>query len=162
MKRILLVGLMFYSTVSFAAVPSLETVRMLYQKAATEEKSCNLLLQLLSDYNVNSYPLLEGYKGSATMLLCKYTFNPISKFSYFKKGKRMLENAVRLNEKNVELRFLRFAVQTQIPFFLGYNESIDLDKTFLLQSLPLLKDVDLEKMIVDYFENCKCITDNEK
>ncbi|MGN6195634.1 MAG: hypothetical protein ACTHOB_11905 [Ginsengibacter sp.] len=162
MKKLLLTGLLFYCTFSFATVPSLKTVRMLYHKAATEEKSCNMLLQLLSAGNVNGNPLLIGYKGSATMLMAKYTINPISKYSYFKKGKRMIENAIDSDATNVELRFLRFAVQTQIPSFLGYYRSVDSDKKFLLESFPLLKDDDLKNMIRSYFENCNCLTVGEK
>ncbi|MEO5908884.1 MAG: hypothetical protein ABIR50_03975 [Ginsengibacter sp.] len=161
MKRIFLV-LLFYSSVSFADVPSLTSVRVLYQKAATEKISCKILIQLLSSVDENSNALLEGYKASATMMLAKYTFNPISKLSYFKKGKQMLENAIKADDTNIELRFLRFAVQSNIPFFLGYHSFIEDDKKILMETIPLLNDPELKNMITAYFKNSNFLTVNEK
>jgi hypothetical protein len=162
MKNLFLIGWLFYSSSAFAGAPSLKSVRILYQQAATEEKSCRMLLQLLSSYDENADALLHGYKASATMMLAKYTFNPISKLSYFKKGKQMLENAIHADAANIELRFLRFAVQTNIPYLLGYHGFIESDKKLLLESLPSVKDPQLKDMITGYFENCKYVTANEK
>lgn len=162
MKKLFLIGWLFYSSSAFTGTPSLKSVRVLYQQAPTEEKSCRMLLQLLSSYDENTNPLLHGYKASATMMLAKYTFNPILKLSYFKKGKQMLENAIHTDTGNIELRFLRFAIQTNIPFFLGYHGFIESDKKLLLKSLPTVKDTQLKDMITGYFENCKYVTPNEK
>jgi len=95
-------------------------------------------------------------------MLAKYTLNPISKLSYFRKGKQMLENAIHADAANIELRFLRFAVQTNIPFLLGYHGFIESDKKLLLESLGSVKDPQLKGMITGYFENCKYVTPNEK
>jgi hypothetical protein len=162
MKKLFLIGWLFYSSSAFAGAPSLKCVRILYQEAATEEKSCRMLLQLLSSYDENTNSLLQGYKASATMMLAKYTLNPISKLSYFRKGKQMLENAIHADAANIELRFLRFAVQTNIPFLLGYHGFIESDKKLLLESLGSVKDPQLKGMITGYFENYKYVTPNEK
>lgn len=168
MKRILLTGLLLpglllYSTISFAEqIPELHSVRMLYQKASIEEKACKDLIEILSSFNNNINPLLEGYNGCATMMMAKYTFSPFSKLSYFKKGKKMLENAIQADGENIELRFLRFAAQTEIPSFLGYHHNIKSDKMFLLQSLPGVHDSELKEMITGYFKKCDCLTNNEK
>ena len=153
MKKIILIGLLLYTTISFAEIPSINLIRNLYQKAPAEEKSCKKLIELLLPYNENNNALLLGYKASGTMMMAKHAFNPLSKLSYFKKGKHMLEIAIAADSKNIELRFLRFAVQTEIPSFLGYHDSIEIDKNFLLQSLPGLNDIVLKGMIISCFKN---------
>lgn len=163
MKKTILAGLLLYSTMAFAGkTPSINIIRTIYQKALTEEKSCKRLIQLLLPYDENNHPLLLGYRASGTMMMAKHTFNPLSKLSYFKKGKQMLEKAIAADRNNIELRFLRFAVQTKIPPFLGYYNSIETDKKFLLQSLPELTDISLKRMIALYFENSNYLTNNEK
>jgi hypothetical protein len=140
----------------------MNTIRALYEKASTEEKSCKQLMQLLSPYDEHNNPLLSGYRASGIMMMANYVMNPFSKFSYFKKGKRMLEKAVAADGNNVELRFLRFAVQTNIPFFLGYKDDIQKDKSFLLNALPELKDMPLKEMMNACFEKSDYLTNTEK
>lgn len=68
------------------------------------------------------------------MMMAKHVVNPFAKLSYFKKGKNMLEKAIEADSENVELRFLRYAAQTNAPSFLGYDDHIAGDKKFLLQT----------------------------
>lgn len=149
-------------TLSDAAIPLISEVRSLYQKAATDENSCNELIKILSPYNEENNPLYLGYKASGTMMMAKHAFNPFTKLSYFNRGKRMLEKAIEADEKNIELRFLRFAAQTHIPSFLGYHDRIATDKVFLLKSLPLLTDKALKEIVVSYLKKSDYLSDNEK
>lgn len=107
-------------------------VRSVYKEALKSIDSCKELIAISSGPNEKNNPLMLGYKGSGTMLMAKHVFNPFTKMSYFKKGKQMLEKAIKLEENNIELRFLRFNAQTNMPSFLGYNNSIENDKKFLL------------------------------
>lgn len=158
----LIVVLLCSFSMTFGGIPALKDVRILYHQASREEKSCRLLIEILSPNDNNTNALFEGYKASATMMMAKYCFNPFSKLSYFKKGKRMLEEAIQARPDNIELRFLRFAIQTEIPFFLGYNDAIESDKKIILKALPFITDEDLKNMIYDYFQNCNCLSIIEK
>ncbi len=162
MKKILLSIMLLYGSASFAKIHSMNEIRSLYQKAAIDERSCSQLIELLSSYYVKNNPLLFGYKASGTMMMAKHVFNPFTKLSYFKKGKKMLEKAIAVDGKNVELRFLRFAAQTNIPSFLGYHDNIAIDKEFLLESLPQLTDITLRGIVVSYLKNSDYLTDNQK
>lgn len=161
MKKILLL-ILFYSTACTAKVPAISEVRLLYQKAASDEKACNELMELLTPYNENNNPLLLGYKAGITMMMARHVFNPFTKFSYFNKGKKMMRNAIEADEENIELRFLRFGVQTKAPSFLGHNEYILSDKAFLLQSLIRVTDTDLKQLIVSYLKDSGYLTPNEQ
>ena len=142
--------------------PSPEQVRPMYKKAATDESACKDLIKILAPFTEKNNALLSGYKGSATMMMAKYVFNPFSKMSYFNKGKHILEKAINVEKNNVELRFLRYCVQRNIPFFLGYKTDIAADKEFILASVKSLDDEALRSMIVEYFEEYGDLTSREK
>lgn len=162
MKKVFFVGLLFCAVTSFANTPTIGEVRSLYEKSVNDESACKKLIEILSPYNENSNPLFTGYKASAIMMMAKHVFNPFSKMSYFKKGKKILENAVKADDKNVELRFLRFNVQTHMPSFLGYNNDIDRDKTFLENSFQKISDENLKAFLLPYLKNSDYISADKK
>ncbi|MEJ7693739.1 hypothetical protein [Daejeonella sp.] len=132
--------------------PTAHSVRIKFHKSTSSEKTCKDLIKQLEPYNEKNNPLLLGYKGGATMLMAKHAFNPFSKLSYFKKGKGMLEKAIQVDNNNVELRFLRYTIQTNVPLFLGYNGDLVKDKQFLHQSVARVKDAELKKIITYYLK----------
>lgn len=75
--------------------------------------------------------LCEPYLASAIMQKAKYALLPTSKFSYFKKGKNKLEEYITLHPENVEARYVRVLVQSEIPSFLGYNGNLKSDIDFI-------------------------------
>jgi hypothetical protein len=162
MKRVLFVGLLLVATATFANVPTIEQVRTLYEKSATEESACNRLMEILSPYDEKNNPLYAGYRASAMMMMAKHVANPFSKMSYFKKGKKILETAIKADEKNIELRFLRFNAQTHIPSFLGYNDSIEADRKFLENSFPGIKDAKLKEFLAPYLKKSDYIAADKK
>lgn len=152
MKQVCLYILLFFSVPAFAETPSLAEVRSLYSKAANDEKACKKLIEWLEPYHEKNNPLLFGYRAGGTMMMANYVFNPFSKLNYFNKGKKMLHRAITADRQNVELRFIRFGVQTNAPSFLGYNNYVERDKIFLTQSIPTISDQNLKNMIVNYFK----------
>ena len=163
MKKLFILGLLFYGFTAFGIVPvDMNEVRTLYKEAVTSEKSCKELVEISSGFNEKNNPLMLGYKGSGTMLMAKHVMNPFSKMSYFKKGKQMLEKASEVDKNNIELRFLRFTAQTNMPSFLGYNNSIDYDKKFILNSFSQIKDIKLKEFILPVLHKSKYLTVEEK
>jgi hypothetical protein len=55
--------------------------------------------------------------------------------SHFSKGKNQLEEVIRKYPNEIELRYIRFAVQNGSPFFLGYKEDMAADKKIILAKL---------------------------
>lgn len=154
--------LLIVSKSAFATVPSINEVRSLYEKAVSDEASCSKLLNILSPYNEKNSPLYAGYKASAIMMMAKHSFNPISKMSYFKRGKSILDKAIKADEHNVELRFLRFNAQTHTPAFLGYDGDIKKDKQFLENSFSLIKDMDLKAFMLPYLKKSDYLSADKK
>jgi hypothetical protein len=143
-------------------MPSMVEVRNLYLNAADDEAACNKLMGLLSQDGIESNFLLLGYKGCVTMMKAKYGFNPFSKFSYFKRGKSMLEKAIDHDAGNIELRYLRFGVQINTPGFLGYRKNIPADKAFLLNSIKNISDEYLKQAVIHVLKNSDYVSKEEK
>ena len=165
MKYLFLLSLLVFAKpwnvrASVKGIPPIDGVRSLYQKTMTSEDACKKLIDLLEPYKND--PLYLGYSGCATMIMAKHAFNPFSKLSYFKKGKKMLEEAIKADQYNFELRFLRFTAQTNMPSFLGYNDSIKKDKTFILDSFSQIKDARLEAYVLPSLKESKDLTQSEK
>jgi hypothetical protein len=150
MKKLIICCLIFFSTNSFADAPSISDVRSLFEQAAEQKSSCIKLIKLLEPYNEINYPVLTGYKACGIMMMAKHVPNPFSKLSYFRRGKRMLEKVIAVNDEVVELRFLRYSIQTNTPSFLGYNDHISEDKMFLKKAVPFLNDTAFRDKISDY------------
>ena len=70
----------------------------------------------------------------------------------------MLEKAITADKNNIELRFLRLAAQANTPSFLGYNDKISSDRSFLLNSVSTLTDTILKKTIVLYLRSSDLLT----
>lgn len=162
MNKLILIVLFTTSNLIFAGVPSVTEVRNLYQKAALESKSCTKIITLLDSYTEKNNALLAGYKACATMIMANYVSNPYSKLSNFREGKNLLEKCIKTDNENIELRFLRFSVQSKAPSFLGYNSSIKSDKKFLINSIHNLNDSDLKELIISFLKNSEHLTPAEK
>ncbi|RZL40826.1 MAG: hypothetical protein EOP00_26035 [Pedobacter sp.] len=124
-------------------------LRDLYERAPVSE-TANLKLNKFLETKQSNNALINGYKGAGTMILANHVFNPITKLSKFNKGKKLIERAIKDEPNNIELRYIRFTIQTNLPGFLGYKGNIKSDKVFLINGLSGLADTDLRDRIVDY------------
>lgn len=141
----------------------LKEIRNLYDKAAFDEKANSKLISILESQSKNS-AILMGYKGSAIALMAKHSYNPYKKIKYFNEGKSLLEKAIATDPDNVELIFLRFAIQTNVPSILNYNQNIRSDKVFLYSMLEkkAIEDYDLKVRIKNYLIKCNELTLDKK
>lgn len=162
MRKLLFFILLMCVTRTYAADPDIQEIKNLFQASAKSKASANQLLKLLSTVNEASNPLLISYKGAAEMMQAKYVFSPISKIKRFNTGKHLIEEAVKRAPENLEIRFLRFAIQTNLPAFLGYNEHIPQDKKYLLSHVKTTKDKILKQNIEKYLSTSKYCTAEEK
>lgn len=147
--RLILLFCLFFGNASTNDVSHL---RQLFIVSYSNEQAALELFN--SSRRTPASPLLAGYKGVGSIMMCNHTRNPYSKWRYFSDGKRMLENAISQDPVDVELRFLRFAVQSNAPAFLRYNHEMQEDKKTLLhylqQPLSTAGDTELRSMILVY------------
>lgn len=156
------VGILFLLSFTVSAQkPPLDEIRGLYQKAESSKAAAKELEELLEPFDENA-PVLLAYKASSMMFMAKHVLNPFKKMRYFKKGKELLERAVDADKGALEIRFLRFAVQSTAPAFLGYKDHLEKDKAILLNELPEIKDRNLKTLVLPFLLNSDHLTETEK
>lgn len=142
--------------------PTVQETRLLYKQAAGNETTCKNLIARVQSCSAPVDPVLTGYQAAATMMMARYAVNPFSKLSWFRKGRKLLDNTLSQHPHNVELRFLRFTIQTNAPGILGYKDDIPSDKAFLLRAIGQLTDTSLRATICDYLQQSKLLTEQEQ
>lgn len=158
LKYILVALLPFYA---LANEWNIITIRDLYYKASTSKDDSNKLKTTLDSIK-NPNECIKGYMGMYYMIEANHLYNPYSKLNSFNKGKNLLDEAIKNDPKNIELRFLRLGVQTKAPSLLGYNKQIESDKTFIISTYPTISDNDLKKRIKEFMIQSSTCTEQEK
>ena len=123
----------------------LDYVRANYDKAVTDKKLCSQMIEDLKE--AEQTPLFLAYLGALQTIWANHIFSPISKLNTFNKGKKNIEQAIKKEPKNVELRFIRLSVQKNAPSFLGYYSNIKEDMQFIKNNRSGIKSEILNKHI---------------
>ncbi|WP_111708356.1 hypothetical protein [Lutibacter citreus] len=92
----------------------------------------------------------KGYYAAMVFMKSRFVKNPFSKLKHFKQGKKILDQDIVENPLNVEIRYIRYIMQKQIPNFLGYNDFISEDFNVITQEMVNAKlDLALKKYILN-------------
>ena len=132
-------------------------LRQLYYRAHESEECSDRFCQQAATISERSEPIFLCYKAMASFMRCRRVLNPYSKFSSFNDGKKLLEYAIKNDPNNVEIRFMRFCVQSQAPRILSYNDNLSEDKTAVLKGWKKIADNDLKEKIRSFmlrYGNC--------
>ena len=141
---------MFYG---FMNAQSLVEFRGYLQKGeSSEEVSKTLISKSKTAYETTKKPIYEAFWAVGNFFMAKHAVNPISKYSYFNKGKKILEDAVKKEPNSIEIRMMRYISQEKTPKFLGYNENMKSDKEFILKNYKNSDDENLVSFIKKYFK----------
>tara|TARA_B110000211_G_C14036417_1_gene534766 strand:- start:772 stop:1299 length:528 start_codon:yes stop_codon:yes gene_type:complete len=164
MKKYYLFLLVFLSLQSFGfkgALDLLEVRKLFYLASVSSPKSEQFLKEMLAVED-DSFGIRKGYLAMAYMLQAKYAWNPYNKLKFFMKGRDLLETQIKNHSTSTELIFLRYCIQTNAPFFLGYSSEIESDKNHIVEYYRTNLDDDLQWRIKKYFIDSKDLTKEEK
>ena len=145
MKSLLLIILLYTSNYNI----DINTLRELYLSAYTSEANCNNLGEKLNRIENNNTTLIKGYKGCFYFIKCKFINNPIEKLIYFRKGKKLLETAIQEDSTSVELKFLRYSIQKNLPRFLSYHDNLEKDLNFVNQNIKSVNNKESQLFIIN-------------
>lgn len=133
----------------------LEALRHQYQLAVKDEEAAISLWKALVNYDGKD-AVVMAYKASARSLMAQHIWNPLDKLSKAKESMRLFRKAVRLDPDNLEVRFLRFAIQHSIPSILDIDDERKEDMAILLRRLPEYENYALTHehalSFLDFFE----------
>jgi len=98
-------------------------------------------------------PLVQAYQAAAEALIAKHSWNPVSKINYLNNAQKLLEQAVVNDGLNIEIRFLRFYIESSLPGYLGMSKNKVEDKKIIIDNLENLNAMDLGPDIMKYIVN---------
>lgn len=117
-------------------------MRNLFPLISKSESSAVALLNIANKIKAIPQSLNNAYKAAAQMALAKYKLNPFSKLSEFNEAKKKLNDCVNKDSLNIEIRYIRLAIQEHAPVILNYNNNINQDKKYIIQNIHSLKQKD--------------------
>jgi hypothetical protein len=97
--------------------------------------SKNRLKAFLSKTENSNCKEFTPYIASAVMQQAEYVFSPLSKYNYFNKGKKMLEDYIKKNPSSIDARYVRVMVQSNTPGFLNYKSDIESDIAYIRKNI---------------------------
>ena len=107
-------------------------LRRYYEHAAAGKPAGEEFYNLLRDY-AGQDALVLGYKAASEAIKARDA-SMLTKLTYVQQAARTFDQAVGLDPRNAEVRFLRFSVESNLPPFLGLSQHVDEDKAFLLNA----------------------------
>ena len=126
------------------------SIRTAYHKIRTEKQ----LEQFIKKFHGIDAEEAQPYLASAIMQKAQYAFLPTSKLKYFKQGKKQLESFIQNNPNNLEARYVRVLVQSNVPEILGYKNNIKSDIEFIKSHIKASKlPADYQKVMLTHIKN---------
>ena len=130
---------------AYAGQPLLNDIRK--QFFAIIPDSCSAL-KIFESIKADDYQsaTLRAYAGATEAASAECVKGAFTKLEYFSRGKKNIEKAIEQQPENTEIRFVRFATQTNLPGFIEYN-NIREDKAFIMERLPDLIESSSENWV---------------
>jgi hypothetical protein len=128
-----LLSIFFILFQTLPAVCQYDELRALFFSASTSEGKTKFL-DATKNLDLSKAEHL-AYRGVATAMSAELAESVSDKLRLFNTGKDLLEQAVLADWYNAEIRFLRFSMQAEVPFFLGYNDKKEEDAKVILDAL---------------------------
>jgi hypothetical protein len=130
----------------------LEQVRELFKKAGHDDRYIPEFYNKMHHSDTSHY-LYKAYFHVSQAMMAKFTSNLILKRSYFRSGRNGLEVVIRNHPDELELRFIRFMLQINIPSWLSYD-NIETDILFFNTRGNNMNKLDSgDYAIIQYLEN---------
>lgn len=107
-------------------------LRRHFEQASADKAAGEKFYKLLADYKDRD-ALVLGYKAASEAIRARDA-SMFNKLTYVQDAAKTFEQAVSIDPKNPEIRFLRFSVESNLPPFLGLSKHVDEDKELLLNA----------------------------
>ena|SRR5690554_6092307 len=147
-KAFILLFALFLSSVN------LTEIRNLYSNVSYSKEKQQEFIAYMEKSDTKK-PVFQAYKGASLVLQSKTTTDRKSKKELFVKGVEFIEDAVRKDSENIEIRMIRLSVQENIPKALKYSSNIGEDVIFIRKFIDATKDVELKLYVQQYIQQSK-------
>jgi hypothetical protein len=160
MKLILTIFFTFLGTVFQPSEPDITELRALLVNGADNKESGEKLFSIVGDYSGQN-ALFLAYKAAAHAIKAKYAVNPLKKKKFIKNSSSIFSDAVARDQQNLEIRYIRFVVETKTPAKVKLSQHLEEDKNILVQAIRDYPKSgfapDMARLVRDFLkQNCKC------
>jgi len=131
--RSLVFGLIITLSAFTDTTGPLSTARSLFSKLDQGNVYVDSLIKVSSKYA--SSPLMLAYYGAAKTAKANYVSGPFDKYNTAKAGLGKLNASVTKSPTNIEIRFIRYSVELNIPAIMPFTNHTKLDKKFIVNHL---------------------------
>lgn len=108
-------------------------IRKQLNTAATDEQVANELVNTFNHQIDQLTATQMAFHASATGVLCLHTNNPLKQIRYSKDALHIANRAIAMDSTNIDARFARFAIQSELPSVLGLSSNLTEDKAFFVR-----------------------------
>lgn len=127
--------------ISSTDIPAL---RKSYFEATEKEALADSLAVALKNMPAKS-PVFVAYWAACEGLRAKFVFSPYKKIHYINQAQKIFINAAQLEPQNIEIRFLRFSMQHNIPAFLGQSKNLEEDLTTIVTNFDTAENLQIDE-----------------
>ncbi len=142
----------------------LESIRKAFHQAVMDEEQSRSFHQLFSS-EVDYPPSLTAYQAVSEAMLARVLWNPFSKLSQIHKYQKKMEMAISSDPDNIEIRFLRIAIEYNLPAFLGMSEHVEEDLSLIVSNMASVSqlnvDPDYGRYIFYFIESTQLCSEDE-
>lgn len=129
--RVIFFLTMFYCSSAFSN--SIDEIRNKFRSAIESPSNTDKLSDYLTKVN-KSDPIVLAYSAAVEALKAKHDWNPIAKRKYMSSYEVQINEAIRRMPNNMEIRYLRYSIQLNVPSYLGYSNNLAEDKKIIVDA----------------------------
>ena len=156
----IVIFLLVLSSLFLPASAQIEKIREAYVDCDSSKAQAKIFYDLVQGNNQSSRN--QAYLAAAKMVKAKFGLNPFKKISLFIEGRDELEKLILENSSDIEMRYIRLAIQHTAPIFLSYRDNIDEDKALLIQHLKNSRfDRDFNNHVLKFLTRENLISEKE-
>jgi hypothetical protein len=127
--------------------PDIHVIRKLLITALDSKKVTDSLYNSLGALK-NRSSLINGYMGTLQALKAKHAWNPYFKIKYLNDSEKTFKGAVTNDPHNIEIRFMRFSIEHNVPKFLGYTKNLETDRLEMIKQIDSKNYASADKQLV--------------
>ena len=129
-----LLSVLFICCIAFSAIANTnDEIRSKFKLAVVNaEVTETLSTQLRRIPNPDAITL--AYIASLDALKAKHNWNPAVKIEFMDSFEKKINKAVNTMPNNIEIRFLRYSIQSNTPLFLGYSKNLKEDRNAMVSA----------------------------
>lgn len=143
---------------------TIEEVRTSFHSAVLDPEESKAFHEFVEDLKLSS-PTLKAYKAVSEAMLARVVWNPFTKLSQVLKFGDLIEMAVLEDPENIEIRFLRLAIEYNLPKFLGMSDHLIEDRDVIVKNMGTIKTIGVDSAfgnyIIYFLRDTKLCTEEE-